>query len=85
MHSMTVTTGSPVPDDMPSDPFREGQIDWGPFAANNFAFFSSHLAAGFPENVALELTARYMSFVVGAIFASHAARQQGEQQDGSGE
>lgn len=69
-----------MPDDMPSDPFREGQIDWGPFAANNFAFFSSHLAAGFSETQALELTTRYMSFVVSAIFANQAAQQHPEQQ-----
>lgn len=63
-------------DEMPADPFREGQVDWGPLAANNFAFFSSHLAAGFSEAVALELTARYLSFVVGVIFAGQAAQQE---------
>lgn len=70
-----------MPDDMPADPFREGQIDWGPLAANNFAFFSSHLASGFSEGQALELTSRYMSFVVGVIY-SQAAQQPPEQQQG---
>ena len=28
-------------DEMPADPFRDGQPDWGPLAANNFSFFSS--------------------------------------------
>ena len=60
-------------DEMPADPFREGQLDWGPLAANNFAFFSSHLAAGFSEAQALELTARYLSFVVGVIYANQQA------------
>ena len=63
-------------DEMPADPFREGQLDWGPLAANNFAFFSSHLAAGFSEGQALELTARYLSFVVGMIVAGQADQQQ---------
>ena len=66
-------------DEMPADPFREGQLDWGPLAANNFAFFSSHLAAGFSEGQALELTARYLSFVVGVIYAN----QQAEPEPGS--
>lgn len=68
-------------DEMPSDPFRDGQIDWSPLAANNFAFFAAHLAAGFSENHALELTSRYLSFVVGMIFAAqqHPEQQQGEQ------
>jgi hypothetical protein len=65
-----------VGDEMPADPFREGQLDWGPLAANNFAFFSAHLAAGFSEGQALELTARYLSFVVGVIFANQAEQQQ---------
>ena len=60
-------------DEMPADPFREGQLDWGPLAANNFAFFSSHLAAGFSEAQALELTGRYLSFVVGVIYANQQA------------
>ena len=63
-------------DEMPADPFREGGVDWGPLAANHFAFFSSHLAAGFTEGQALELTARYLSFMVGVIFANHEAQQQ---------
>jgi len=65
-----------VGDEMPADPFREGQLDWGPLAANNFAFFSAHLAAGFSEGQSLELTARYLSFVVGVIFANQAQEQQ---------
>jgi hypothetical protein len=65
-----------VGDEMPADPFREGHLDWGPLAANNYAFFSSHLAAGFSEGQALELTARYLSFVVGMIFAGQAEQQQ---------
>jgi hypothetical protein len=67
-----------VGDEMPADPFREGQLDWGPLAANNFAFFSSHLAAGFSEGQAIELTARYLSFVVGVIYASQAGQPPGE-------
>jgi hypothetical protein len=57
-------------DEMPADPFRDGQPEWGPLAANNHAFFVAHLAAGFSEAQALELTARYLSFVVGVIYAS---------------
>jgi hypothetical protein len=61
---------------MPADPFREGQLDWGPMAANNYAFFSSHIAAGFSEGQALDLTGRYLSFVVSVLFANQAAQQQ---------
>jgi len=68
-----------VGDEMPADPFRDGMLDWGPLAANNFAFFSAHLAAGFSEGQALELTARYLSFVVGVIFANPPAHQDGAQ------
>ena len=60
-------------DEMPADPFRDGQLDWGPLAANNFAFFAAHLAAGFTEQQALDLTGRYLSFVVSVIFANQAA------------
>ena len=60
---------------MPSDPFREGQVDWSGIAASNHAFFVAHLAAGFSESQALELTSRYMSFVVSVIFANHAQQQ----------
>jgi len=63
-------------DEMPADPFREGQPEWGPLAANNHAFFVAHLAAGFSEAHALELTARYLSFVVSVMFASQPSRQQ---------
>ena len=74
-----------MPDDMPSDPFREGQPDWSGIAANNHAFFVAHLAAGFSEQNALELTSRYLSFVVGVIYATQATQpeqQQGEQDQG---
>jgi hypothetical protein len=62
-------------DEMPADPFRDGLPDWGPLAANDFSFFASHLAAGFTEAQALELTARYISFVV-TISMSQPAQQQ---------
>ena len=61
--------------ELPADPFREGMLDWGPLAAGNFAFFTAHLAAGFSEGQALELTARYLSFMVGVIFANQAEQQ----------
>lgn len=70
-----------MPEEMPSDPFREGQFDWGPLAANNFAFFSSHVAAGFAETHALELTSRYLNLVLAALFGQ-AAQQHPEQQQG---
>ena len=75
---MTLPTarGLPVGDEpMPSDPFREGQPDWGPLASANFAFFTSHLAAGFSEAQAMELTGRYLNFVVSVIFANQARQQ----------
>lgn len=62
-------------DEMPADPFRDGQPEWGPLAANNHAFFVAHLAAGFSEAHALELTARYLSFVVSLIYANQAQQQ----------
>lgn len=62
--------------EMPADPFRDGQLDWGPMAATNFAFFSAHLAAGFSEAHALDLTGRYLSFVVSVIFASQSQQQE---------
>ena len=43
---------------MPSDPFREGMPDWSGIAAGHFSFFAAHLAAGFNEAHALELTRR---------------------------
>ena len=55
--------------DGPPDPFRDGQPDWVPIASSNHAFFMAHLAAGFTEQQALELTARYMSFVVSIIYS----------------
>jgi hypothetical protein len=60
---------------MPSDPFREGMPDWSGIAANNHAFFVAHLAAGFSEAHALELTSRYLSFVVSVIFANQSQQQ----------
>ena len=65
-----------VGDEMPADPFREGQLDWGPMAANNYAFFSSHIAAGFSEGQALDLTGRYLSFIVSVMFANQASQQE---------
>jgi hypothetical protein len=62
--------------EMPADPFRDGMPDWGPLAANNFAFFAAHLAAGFSEAQALDLTGRYLSFIVSVMFANQAAQQQ---------
>ena len=62
--------------EMPADPFREGMPDWGPLAANHFAFFTAHLAAGFSEGQALDLTGRYLSFVVSVMFANQATQQQ---------
>ena len=63
-------------DEMPADPFREGMPDWGPMAANHFAFFSAHMAAGFSEGQALDLTGRYLNFVVSVLFANQAVQQQ---------
>jgi len=67
-----------VDDGMPSDPFRAGTPDWSGIAANNHAFFMAHLAAGFSEAQAMELTARYMNFVVSVIFTSQAQQQGGD-------
>ena len=63
-------------DEMPADPFRDGVLDWGPLAAGNFAFFAAHLAAGFSEAQALDLTGRYLSLVVSIMFANPPAPQQ---------
>ena len=60
---------------MPSDPFREGQMDWGPLASGNFAFFAAHLAAGFSEAQAMDLTGRYLNFVVSVLFAGQVRQQ----------
>ena len=62
--------------EMPADPFREGMPDWGPLAAHHFAFFAAHLGAGFSESQALDLTGRYLGFVLTVTFAN-----QGQQQD----
>lgn len=64
--------------EMPADPFRDGMPDWGPLAANHFAFFAAHLAAGFTEGQALDLTGRYLSFIVSIMYANPAAQQPGE-------
>ena len=61
---------------MPADPFRDGQLDWNPLAAGNFAFFAAHLAAGFTEAQSLDLTGRYLSFVISVIFANQAQPQE---------
>lgn len=61
---------------MPSDPFREAQTDWGPLASANFAFFAAHLGAGFSEQQSMELTGRYLNFVVSVLFANQARQQQ---------
>jgi hypothetical protein len=63
--------------EMPADPFHDGQIDWGPLAANHFSFFSSHIAAGFTEAQALDLMGRYLGFLLTVMFAS-----QGQQEPG---
>ena len=64
-------------DEMPADPFRDSQPEWGALAANNHAFYVAHLAAGFAATEALELTARYLTFVVGVIYASQAQPEPG--------
>lgn len=62
-----------MPDDsMPADPFREGQVDFGPIAANDTAFLSAHLAAGMSEVCALELTKVYLQFMLGVFLAGSA-------------
>ena len=63
-------------DGMPPDPFREGMPDWGPLASYTFGFFSAHLSAGFTEQQALELTSRYLSYLLTVMFASQAAQQE---------
>lgn len=67
---------------MPADPFRDGNMDWGPLAANNFAFFAAHMASGFTEQQALDLTGRYLSLILSVMFSQQG--QQGEQQDPGG-
>jgi hypothetical protein len=57
-------------DDMPADPFRDTAPDWTEIAAADFTMYAAHVAAGFTEHQALELTARYLSFVIGVILAS---------------
>jgi hypothetical protein len=67
-----------VPGPMPPDPFSDGMLDWGPLAANNYAFFAAHLGAGFSEQQSLDLTGRYLSFIVSVMFATQPAQQQPE-------
>lgn len=62
-------------DEMPADPFRDGQMDWGPIAAYSFSFFTAHMAAGFSEMQAIELTGRYQSYLLTVIFANQTAQQ----------
>lgn len=73
-------TGSLVPDDMPSDPFREGQPDFGWLAGNNAAFLAAHVAAGMAEAHAVELTKVYLTFTLNVIIAAQSARQHPERQ-----
>jgi hypothetical protein len=63
-------------DEMPADPFRDGMPDWGPLAGNHFSFFAAHLGAGFTEAQALDLTGRYLGFVLTVMFANQPAQQQ---------
>lgn len=63
-------------DEMPADPFREGQFDWTAFAAGDAAFFHAHMAAGMAEIPALELTKEYMRFWLGVMLAGSAQQQQ---------
>jgi hypothetical protein len=56
--------------EMPADPFRDGMPDWGPLASNHFSFFAAHLGAGFTEAQALDLTGRYLGFVLTVMFAN---------------
>ena len=41
---------------MPNDPFKEGSVDYGPFAANCHAMYTALVAAGFPEPMAFRFT-----------------------------
>ena len=61
---------------MPADPFRDGQPDWNPLAANNHAFFVAHLAAGFTAAEAMDLTGRYLAFALSIVYANQAEQQQ---------
>ena len=72
-------------DAMPADPFREGQPEWGPLASNNHAFFVAHLAAGFTEAQAMELTGRYLTFVVSLIYASQPQQPEQPEQGQAGD
>jgi hypothetical protein len=63
-------------DEMPTDPFREGQPDWVPLAANNHAFYLAHVAAGMPDGHALELTKTYLTFMLGMSAANAASQEQ---------
>ena len=65
-------------DEMPADPFREGQIDWGWLAGQDAAFFAAHVAAGMSEAVAIELTKTHMQFWLGIMLANSAQQEQVE-------
>lgn len=54
-------------------------MDWGPVAAYSYSFFTAHLGAGFSETQALELTARYESYLLTVIFAQQAGQAGPEQ------
>ena len=71
-----------MPDEMPSDPFREGQLDWGWLAGNDVSFFAAHIAAGMAENVALELTRTYLQFLLGVMLAGSVQQNPEQQQPG---
>ena len=62
--------------DMPRDPFREGQVDFGPIAANDTAFLSAHVAAGMTEVCALELTKVYLQFMLGVLLTNAQPEQE---------
>jgi hypothetical protein len=74
---LTTARGLPVGDEaMPSDPFREGQPDWGWLAGNDATFLAAHVAAGMAEGTALELTKVYLNFMLGVLLASASTQQQ---------
>lgn len=68
-----------MPDGMPADPFRDGEIDWGWLAGQDAAFFAAHVAAGMSETAALELTKAHMQFWLGVMLASQPPQQHPEQ------
>jgi hypothetical protein len=62
--------------EMPADPFREGQPDWGFVAANDHSFYVAHVAAGLPDAHALELTKVYLQFMLGVMLANAGQQQE---------